>query len=119
MQINTVPSTQAFTPSVAVAADGTIGVTYYDFRNDTSSPPLTTDYWIVHSHDGGATWTEDHVAGPFDMTNAPVARGYFVGDYEGLASIGRSFVPLFIQTTSSSSNMTDPFFTIASPSARR
>jgi len=119
VQINTVPSTQAFTPSVAVAADGTIGVTYYDFRNDTSSPPLTTDYWIVHSHDGGATWTEDHVAGPFDMTNAPVARGYFVGDYEGLASIGRSFVPLFIQTTSSSSNMTDPFFTIASPSARR
>ena len=26
---------QAFTPSVDVAADGTVAVTYYDFRNNT------------------------------------------------------------------------------------
>jgi hypothetical protein len=25
------------------------------------------------------------------MENAPVARGYFVGDYEGLANAGRDF----------------------------
>jgi hypothetical protein len=29
IQINQVPATQAFTPSVAVAADGTVGVTYF------------------------------------------------------------------------------------------
>ncbi|HEY3100408.1 MAG TPA: sialidase family protein, partial [Methylomirabilota bacterium] len=29
---------QAFTPAIRVAADGTIGVTYYDFRNNTGDP---------------------------------------------------------------------------------
>ena len=41
IQINQVPATQAFIPSVAVAADGTVGVTYYDFRNNTPAPGLT------------------------------------------------------------------------------
>ena len=35
---------QAFTPSVDVAADGTVAVTYYDFRNNTGAAPLLTDY---------------------------------------------------------------------------
>jgi hypothetical protein len=56
---------------------------------------LTTDHWIVHSHDGGDSWTEDHLAGPFDMHQAPYARGYFVGDYQGLDSQGAAFRPLF------------------------
>jgi hypothetical protein len=35
---------QAFTPSVHVSADGTVGVTYYDFRNNTPDPTtLPTD----------------------------------------------------------------------------
>jgi hypothetical protein len=41
---------QAFTPSVQVAADGTVGVTYYDFRNNTAAEPLLTDYFLVHCH---------------------------------------------------------------------
>ena len=42
---------QAFTPTVRVAADGTIGVTYYDFRNNTDdAATLPTDYFIVHCH---------------------------------------------------------------------
>jgi hypothetical protein len=41
---------QAFIPSVAVAADGTVAMTYYDFRNNTSAPGLLTDYWMVHAH---------------------------------------------------------------------
>ena len=56
---------------------------------------LTTDHWIVHSHNGGDTWTEDHLGGPFDMHQAPYARGYFVGDYQGLDSQGGVFRPLF------------------------
>src|SRR5262249_34085301 len=38
---------QAFTADVAVAANGTVGVTYYDLRNNTSAPGLTTDYRLV------------------------------------------------------------------------
>ena len=41
---------QAFTPSVDVSANGTVAVTYYDFRNNTGAPPLLTDYFIVHCH---------------------------------------------------------------------
>ncbi|MDQ3851163.1 MAG: glycoside hydrolase [Actinomycetota bacterium] len=82
--INTQSRVQAFTPSVRVGSDGTVTVTHYDFRNDTSSAPLETDVWSIHSHDGGATWSEDHISGSFDMSTAAVARGYFVGDYEGL-----------------------------------
>jgi hypothetical protein len=87
---------QAFEPAVHVNSSGVVAVTYYDFRNDVSGDgTLTTDYWIVHSHDGGATWTEDHLGGPFDMHQAPYARGYFVGDYQGLDAQGSVFRPLF------------------------
>jgi len=37
------------------------------------------------------------------MEKAPNARGYFVGDYEGLASDGADFTPFFSQ-----SHGTDP-----------
>src|SRR6266540_2914569 len=123
IQINQVPATQAFTPSVAVAADGTVGVTYYDFRNNTSAPGLPTDYWFVHCH--AATqdctnpdnWSPDtHVAGPFDMETAPDARGYFVGDYEGLARAGNSFVAFFAMANDGNlANRTDIFESTLNP----
>jgi hypothetical protein len=103
---------------VEVGSDGTVGVTYYDFRSDTPDPStLPTDYFIVRSHDGGATFgNEEHVAGPFDMKAAPFAGGFFLGDYEGLATIGSTFVPLFVQAnTGNSLNPTDAFETTASP----
>ena len=62
VRINTRPDVQAFTPSVEVLADGTIAVTHYDLRNNTPDPAtLPTDYWFLHSHDGGATWSETRV----------------------------------------------------------
>jgi hypothetical protein len=91
---------QAFTPSVHVADDGTVGVTYYDFRNNTAGDGTTTDHWLAHCHTGcsnPANWSENHVAGPFDSRQAPVARGFFLGDYMGLDNIGNSFTPFFIQ----------------------
>lgn len=84
--INKVTTTQAFTPSVRVDKNGAVVVTYYDFRNDTSSTPLTTDYWSIVSRDGGTTWQESHIAGPFDQRGAPRAGGFFLGDYAGLAA---------------------------------
>jgi hypothetical protein len=87
---------QAFEPAVHVNSAGVVAVSYYDFRNDVSGDRrLTTDHWIVHSHDGGATWSESHLGGPFDMHQAPYARGYFIGDYQGLDSQGTVFRPLF------------------------
>ena len=101
---------QAFTPTVAVSADGTVGVTYYDFRNNTAAAGVPTDAWFVHSHDGGSTWAEQHVAGSFDIETAPVARGYFLGDYEGLATAGNDFLTVFVMTNSGNfANRTDVF----------
>ncbi len=108
----------AFTPSVDVASDGTVGVTYYDFRNNDTSAGLPTDYWFVHSHDGGITWSGESRLSPvsFDMEIAPIARGYFLGDYEGLTSIGSSFVPSFIMANSGDvTNRTDAWVTRVSP----
>lgn len=98
IEINTVHSTPAFTPSVAVLPDGTIGVSYFDFRNNTSDKSrLLTDYWFVSSVDG-THWSEQHISGPFDMDLAPTAEGLFIGDYQALTVIGNTFVPFYVQT---------------------
>jgi hypothetical protein len=99
--INKVLTTQAFTPTVRVLADGTLGVTHYDFRFNTpdGGATLPTDYWFLHSHDGGTTWAEARVTDTsFDMRKAPNARGLFTGDYEGLATQAGAFVAAFGQT---------------------
>ncbi|MGH8482186.1 MAG: sialidase family protein, partial [Nevskiaceae bacterium] len=100
---------QAFTPFVHVAADGTVGVTYYDLRDDTTDPDyLLTSYWLATSADGVA-WTERRVSGPFDLAIAPDAFGLFLGDYQGLASAGTDFVPFFAQTFPSLRNRTNVY----------
>ena len=105
--INAVSGVQAFVPTIHIRADGVYGVTYYDFRNDSESPAmLPTDYWLTQSADG-ITWQETHVAGPFDLLRAPIAGGYFLGDYQSLASRGGLFVALFAQTTWEIGNPTD------------
>jgi hypothetical protein len=92
-------STHSFNGTVEVTADGTVSVLYYDFRNNTPAPGLPTDVWLTHSHDGGATWSEQHLYGSFDMENAPVARGWFLGDYQGLAAIGDDLISFFSVAT--------------------
>ena len=53
IRVNQTPSSiaplnrQAFLPAVAVMPDGTIGVSYYDFRFNDPGPGLPTDYWLV------------------------------------------------------------------------
>jgi hypothetical protein len=63
VKVNKTPSDaftdHAFEQAVHVNSQGVVAVSYYDFRNDVSGDgALTTDHWIVHSHDGGATWSE-------------------------------------------------------------
>jgi hypothetical protein len=82
---------QAFTPSVDVTGDGTVFVTYYDFRNDDNTGELA-DYFGVSCTSGCSSpsgFSSSEVplsAASFDITDAPFARGFFTGDYEGLAS---------------------------------
>jgi hypothetical protein len=123
VKVNQTPvPVDAFTPAVEVAADGTVGVSYYDFRNNTPAAGLPTDYWLTHCHAATsdclnpANWSETHVAGPFDEETAPVSRGYFLGDYEGLTSSGNNFLPFFIGANSgNTANRTDAFFTTVHP----
>jgi hypothetical protein len=110
VRVNHDPDVPAFSPTVTVRDDGTIGVTYYDFRNNTNDPStLLTDLWLAHSADG-ATWRENHVAGPFDLSIAPDALGLFLGDYHALTSIGATFVPFYVRTNDGDpGNRTDVF----------
>ena len=112
VRINAVTTTQAFTASIEVDAQGNLGVTYYDFRNNNpTTPELETDLWFLRSTDGGASWSEERVtATSFDMRRAPDARGLFVGDYEGLASSGGMFHPFWSESRATG---TDTFGTIA------
>ena len=106
--------TQAFTPSVDVDEDGDVGVTYYDFSaDDPSGGPLATDYWFTSSGDGGASFSPRRrlTERSFDMRTAPDARGFFVGDYEGLASAEGRFLPVFVTANDDLANRTDVFST--------
>ena len=90
MRVNRDPLVQAFIPAVAYRDDGTIGVTYYDFRSNTASlTELSTDYWLAQSTDG-VTWRESRVAGPFDLSIAPFANGLFIGDYMSMGRAARN-----------------------------
>lgn len=103
--------------NVAVAGDGTVGVTLYDHRrDDPSDGEHTMDYWLRTSPNGGETWTETHLAGPFDQDSAPDNAGHsresaaatcdvepidtdchtygdgVLGDYNGLAGTAHGFL---------------------------
>lgn len=93
----------AFTAAVHVAADGTVGVSYYDFRNNAPGGGTDADYWLAHCHEdcaSGPSWVDEtHVDGPFDVQRAPFAGGFFLGDYEGLSNDGDAFAALFVRTS--------------------
>jgi hypothetical protein len=99
--INKVHLTQAFNPAIRVQPDGTIGVLYQDFRDDDGAAPLVTSTWLLQSHDGGNTWDETKVGADFNMTGAPVAGGYFLGDYMGLGATSGAFHLFFARATGS------------------
>jgi hypothetical protein len=97
---------QAFVPAVVATGDGNaIVVTYYDFRNDANTPAgfEGTDYFAVICNtatDCGnpANWGDEQrlTTSSFNILNAPVARGHFLGDYMGLAASGPNTVyPVF------------------------
>ena len=111
---------QAFIPSVAVSDDGTIVVTYYDFRFDVEGSELV-DHFAVHCHPDSEdcsdadSWTDagDEVTltdTSFDILQAPVARELFLGDYVGLASDGPDFLSVFVKSDDPAGDPATVFF---------
>lgn len=111
---------QAFTPSVHVLPDGTVGVSYYDFRNNTAGGGTDTDYFLVHCHaacSDPASWVGNETpitVASFNSRLAPVARGFFLGDYVGLDDTGTAFSVLYTEGVSAA-NPTDEFYATVSP----
>ena len=102
-QVNSSAGAAAFTPTLHVRADGVIGVSYYDCsatRTTTSTLPII--YKLAQSKDG-VHWSGSEINSPFDLRKAPVAGGYFLGDYQGLSSNGNAFAALYGRTTTSNS----------------
>jgi hypothetical protein len=100
IQVNQVaPESQAFLPTVEVADDGTVGVLFYDFRNDhPADAALDTDVHLAFfdgdlNHLGEKRLTLES----FNIRQMVIAgsRGYFPGDYVGLSHAGNDFVAAF------------------------
>jgi hypothetical protein len=118
---------QAFFPSIAVAADGTIGVSYYDFRFNDPNPGLPTDRWLVlccHPSSAKpatnpAIWGNEVrlTDSSFNMEavvpRTTVGGHFFIGDYFGLDTAGDDFVSVFIQPDHD--NVTSAFFRRVKP----
>jgi hypothetical protein len=114
VRVNGDPTSPAFTPSIAVTNDGDVGVTYYDVRTlrPGNTTTLPTSTWLTISPRGGQRFGHERQIAPvFDLLRAPVARGFFLGDYQGLASFDDRFRALFVATNSDEpDNRTDAFY---------
>lgn len=108
-----------FTPAAAVSRQGDLGVTFYSANelyaantdSDPTPPSVLVDAWFIGSRDGGRHFAvRVHLKGPFNYLVAPFAKGYFLGDYQGLAVSGPDFHPFFVVTSSvGGRNRTDVF----------
>lgn len=110
-------------PAVHVADDGTVGVIFFDDRNDVACPDLSLtneenpecftllpdgsvkagpfDHdWFFKTFDADLNLlSEERVTSEsFDLRQAPIARGYFPGDYVNCSSTDNDFVCAFTRT---------------------
>jgi hypothetical protein len=88
VRVNPPDDKAAFTAAIAVNSRGQVGVSYYDFAPPLTSPDiLLTDTWFSSTDGPGLEFgPRKLIGGPFNMEAAPVARGFFTGDYIGLAA---------------------------------
>ena len=120
VKVNQTPvAAPAFTPNVAVLADGAVGVTYYDLRSDTPDPAtLPASYWLAACRAAcheAAAWSENLIAEAFDVDEAPrTTQGYFLGDYQGLVANGLTFLMAFVQSDGGPDRPSDVWFATAS-----
>ncbi len=96
----------AFNPAIEITAGGRLGVGYHELRGTAVSRVIAT------RAAGTATFVRSTIAGgpTTEITSAPIARGYFLGDYQGLAASGEGLVSFFVMPNASpvlQSNRTD------------
>jgi hypothetical protein len=107
----------AWEPAIAVDQQGTVGVMWYDIRNDQPGDGMTSaDVWFAHSSDRGTSWRQTHLAGPTDIrTGAPPAQNRF-GEYQGLAGLRKGFAAAFgLGAPQAQNGPTDIFFARIGP----
>jgi hypothetical protein len=97
----------AYDPSIYVNSTGVVGVTYFQWSATTVSGNEPTKLFIRHSTTAGSSTvgpafdTATAIDGPFNNLAAPVSRGYFLGDYQGLVANGSGFIPFYVKTNCS------------------
>ncbi|HEV2452275.1 MAG TPA: sialidase family protein [Streptosporangiaceae bacterium] len=108
---------QAFIPAISVTPNGTIGVSYYDLRENTPAPGLPAMRWLVTCRGAvclrtAGAWREQPLLGPFNLELAPriAGGGYFLGDYMGQAAAGDSLLTLATATTRIPGNQQNEYF---------
>jgi hypothetical protein len=101
-------TTQVF-PSIAAASDGTLGVKWWDRRNDASGDSLTDAYMTI-SHDGGASFGKNFRVTNHNWFFGPIEIGFaggYHGDYDGIAADGSNF---YLSWSDERNNEADAFF---------
>ena len=86
--------TDQFMPSATVAANGVLGVMYYDRRNDPINNVLH-DIYLSTSNDGGRSFTPGHRITPGNWLFAPTSlsfRAGYHGDYNQIVASDNGFV---------------------------
>jgi hypothetical protein len=107
VRVNKPQGVPAFTASIAVTRDGDVGVTYYDVRTlrPGNMTTLPTAAFLTISPRGGKRFGHERQISPiFDHLQAPNARGFFLGDYQALATFDDRFRAVFVTTNRNQPN---------------
>ena len=85
--------------------NGSVNLSFYDTRNDTTGQRFQTDIYFTRSADGGATWLSPNTRVTNVSSNEHDCNGLFPcvgidygnqqGDYEGLAAFGGLAHPIW------------------------
>ena len=111
----------AFEPAIAVDSHGTLGITWYDLRNDVRVRRPDRRRLVRQLARSRLVVAETHVAGPTDLRTGALARQNYVGEYQGLAAIRhRGFAAIFtLAAPFATDGPTDIFFANLGPSRCR
>jgi hypothetical protein len=82
---------QAWGPTIAIDSDGVIAITWYDVRAEQPGDfQWSIEVWAATSDDGGQTWSELRLAGPFDLhTSVFVPPSFGLGNFAGLTAMSQ------------------------------